>query len=150
MIFKGPHPVMYSSHTRSWMTEFLYYFRNLSVCVSLLCGQSSIANAHKDSKNKFLPLVCGCLFKKDQKHIKDVYLVKTNWKCENFRGVGLQLLRMLRSTEEQHHHRSNHTDSSYTHPPTPGSRQRPQNHLNRIKECHYCGEPSLKLVMQVI
>lgn len=64
MIFKGAHRSTYSAHTIRWMAESWYPFRDFSVWASLLGGQSCTANAHKDSKNKFLPLVRGCLFEK--------------------------------------------------------------------------------------
>lgn len=132
MIFKGAHPSMYSAHTRRWMTESLDYFRNLSVWASLLRGQSSKASAHKDSKNKFLPLVCGCLFEKllHKKVLRAHTLSKTTgdvktsevWE-NNSSGCCVQQKSCIITKVITLIH----------HILPPGSSQRPQKHLNGIK-----------------
>lgn len=105
-----------------------------------------MANAHKDSENKSLPPLRGRLFEKLLRRnvLKNVLRAHTLSKTtRNVKSsdVGLQL---RGSTAELHHDQSNHADSS--DPPLEAVTD-PRNHLNRMKECRYCGEPSRRAVM---
>lgn len=73
-----------------------------------------MADAHKDSGNKILPPVCGCLFEKllHKRVLKNVLKAHVSSKTTRNVKTVTQLLRMLLSAEELHHDHSSHADSS--------------------------------------
>lgn len=66
---------------------------------------------------------------------------KNNWRCEKLGDVGLQLLQMLRSTEELHHRESNLVDSSCS---PPQEAVKDPRRTSTESKAHCCGEPSSK------
>lgn len=75
-----------------------------------------MANAHKDSENKFLPPVRGRLFEKLLRKNVLKNVLRAHTLSKTTRNVKSSEMWDCNSTAELHHHQSNHADSSYFPP----------------------------------